>query len=62
MALFGHWLAAVTGHKSLREVERYIKDAAQIGLANAAIATVSKTETEQKLANPEGRLAKSGDK
>jgi hypothetical protein len=34
-------VAAVTGHKSLREVEHYIQDAAQIGLADAAIATVA---------------------
>jgi integrase len=55
-------IAAVTGHKSLREVERYIQAASQIALADAAIATVLETETEQKLANPEGRLANSGDK
>ncbi|MBT3371982.1 MAG: tyrosine-type recombinase/integrase [Rhodospirillaceae bacterium] len=55
-------IAAVTGHKSLREVERYIKDAAQIGLADAAIATVSRTETEHKLSNLDGRLDKFGSK
>ncbi len=48
-----------TGHKSLREIERYIKDAAQIGLADAAIEILWKTEIEQKLSNPEGRLDKS---
>jgi len=55
-------IAAVTGHKSLREVERYIKDAAQIGLADAAIATVSETKIEQKLSNLEGQLDKTGAK
>ena len=55
-------IASVTGHKSLREVERYIKDAAQKGLADAAIKILWKTETEQNLANPKDRLANSGDK
>jgi integrase len=47
-------IAAVTGHKSLREVELYIKDAAQIGLADAAIEIFLKTEPEQNLSNPKG--------
>lgn len=55
-------IAAVTGHKSLREVERYTQAAAQITLADAAIAAVARTEPEQKLANLLERLAKSGDK
>ena len=41
-------IAAVTGHKSLREVERYGQAAAQIALADAAIAAVVTTEPEQK--------------
>lgn len=55
-------IAAVTGHKSLREVERYTQAAAQIALADAAIAAVARTEPEQKLANQPERLAKRGDK
>ena len=55
-------IAAVTGHKSLRKIEHDIKAASQIGLADAAIATLLKTEREQKLASPEGWLANSGDK
>jgi integrase len=47
-------IAAVTGHKSLREVERYIQAAAQMKLADAALL---RTEPEQEVANLEDRLA-----
>jgi integrase len=55
-------IAAVTGHKSLQEVERYTQKAAQMTMADAAIAAMPGTEPEQRLANLEDRLAKSGGK
>jgi integrase len=47
-------IAAVTGHRSLREVERYTREADRERLARAAI---ERTERERELAN---RTAKSG--
>lgn len=55
-------IAAVTGHRSLREVERYTAAASQMAMADAAIAAVARSEQEQKLANSDDRLAKTGDK
>ena len=56
-------IAAITGHTSLKEVERYVKAAAQRKLALAAIRNISKasapeegTQVEQKLSNLDGRL------
>jgi integrase len=55
-------IAAVTGHKSLREVERYTRAAEQARLADSAIATVARADQEQKLANHDERLAKTSGK
>ncbi len=55
-------IAAVTGHTSLREVERYTKAAAQMTLADAAISAVTRPDQEQTLANPPDQLAKMGAK
>ena len=46
-----HQIAAITGHKSLREVERYTAAAAQSTMAEAAIRALSSSYSEQKLAN-----------
>lgn len=50
-------IAAVTGHKTLKEVERYVKAAEQRGLADAAMASIGGTQREQDLSNPSDRLA-----
>ncbi|MGE4063608.1 MAG: tyrosine-type recombinase/integrase [Rhodospirillaceae bacterium] len=55
-------IAAVTGHASLREVERYTKAAAQIVLADAAIGALAGPDREQNLANLPQRLAKAAEK
>ncbi len=55
-------IAAVTGHSSLREVERYTKAAAQIVLADAAIGALPGSDKERILANPPQRLAKAAEK
>jgi integrase len=47
-------IAAVSGHRSLREVQRYTEAVDQARMARAAMETIS----EQKLANPADRLAK----
>jgi integrase len=46
-----HQIAAVTGHKTLKEVERYTRAAEQKRLAEAAIAAVSGTDAVHELAN-----------
>jgi integrase len=46
-----HQIAAVTGHKTLKEVERYTRAAEQKRLAQDAIAAVSGTESEREVAN-----------
>jgi integrase len=51
-------IAAVTGHRSLSEVERYTRAASQVTMADAAIGAVTRPEHEQELANPEAQLAK----
>jgi integrase len=38
-----HEIAAITGHKSLREVERYTRGADQVRLAQAAMAQMTAT-------------------
>jgi integrase len=53
-------IAAVTGHDTLQEVERYVKAADQMRLADAALKKQVSTEQEQPLSNPDDRLAKSG--
>jgi len=52
-------IAAVTGHRSLREVERYTVAASQITMADAAISAVSKANPGARLANPQTKALKS---
>ncbi|KQY66800.1 hypothetical protein ASD25_14795 [Brevundimonas sp. Root1423] len=54
-----HEIMAVTGHRTLKEVERYTQAAARKGLAESAMARIDGTEPEQKLSNPEDGLDKS---
>lgn len=51
-----HQIMAVTGHKTLKEVERYTKAAAQRGLAEQAIDLITGTEPEQILSNLQAEL------
>lgn len=53
-----HQIAAITGHKSLREIERYTAAASQLVLADEAVEALSSPYREQKLANRSKRLAK----
>jgi len=55
-------IAAVTGHATLKEVERYTRAADQVGLADAAIASIGGTHGEQDLANRSDGLAKTAPK
>jgi len=57
-----HQIAAITGHKSLREIERYTAAASQLLLADEAVRALSGSNGEQNLANPDERLAKTVDK
>jgi integrase len=52
-----HEIAAITGHKDLREIERYTKAVEQRKMADMAMAKVIRTDHEQKLANLNPRLA-----
>ena len=55
-------IAAISGHKTLKEVERYTRAASQKLLAEAAVKGLSRPNQEQNLANPEERLANSTSK
>lgn len=55
-------IAAVTGHKSLKEVARYTAMADQVQLAENAISRVARADRERKLANQQDQLAKTGEK
>ena len=55
-------IKAITGHKSLSEVERYTKAADQRRLARQAMTIQVGAEGEQKLSNPPSRLDKIGAK
>jgi integrase len=52
-------IAAISGHRTLKEVARYTTAADQERLADTAIRALSGPEREQKLANPENTLANS---
>ena len=52
-------IAAVSGHRTLKEVARYTNAADQEKLADTAIRALSGPEREQQMANCEERLAKS---
>jgi len=51
-------ISAITGHTSLRELQRYTSAADQQKMADEAISVVDRMEQERNLANPETRLAK----
>ncbi len=54
-----HAIMAVTGHTTLKEVERYTRDVDQARLADGAIASMPDGDkAEQKLSNLERRLDK----
>jgi site-specific recombinase XerD len=52
-------IAAISGHRTLKEVARYTTAADQERLADTAIRALSGAEREPEVANPENRLAKS---
>ena len=54
-----HQIAAITGHKTLKEVERYSREANQKRLADDAFDLLGKTEPEQNLSNFSDWLDKS---
>jgi ribosomal protein L14E/L6E/L27E len=60
-----HEIAAITGHASLKEVERYTKGVDQIRLAKAAMqkmrATVQENETHSASVNPRRWFDKMGE-
>ena len=48
-----HEIMSITGHESLKEVERYTREASRRILANAAIDRIGgNTNPEQKMSNP----------
>jgi integrase len=51
-------IAAITGHRTLKEVARYTAAASQVALADDAMKAIVRAEGEQKLANHPGKLAK----
>ena len=55
-----HEIAAVSGHKSLKEIERYTREADQARLAGQALDRQLRAEREQDLSNLETRLDKNG--
>ena len=55
-------IAAVTGHKTLSEVQRYTEKADRSKLATGGIALITGTKPAQKLANLNPRFAKKSDK
>jgi integrase len=55
-----HEIAAVSGHSSLKEIERYTREADQARLARAALDRQLRAEREQALSNPKTRLDKQG--
>ncbi|WP_461343724.1 tyrosine-type recombinase/integrase [Brevundimonas sp. GN22] len=55
-------IMAVTGHQTSKEVQRYTRKRDQIRLADAAMARIGGTKTEQEMANLHTQLAKNGGK
>lgn len=55
-------IMAWTGHRTSRQVQRYTRQRDQRALAEQALAKIVGTETEQDLANPAERFAKTGSK
>jgi integrase len=56
-----HEIAAVTGHGTLAEVQRYTRDANRVSLADGAMAKLASTNEKQTLANHPARFAKKTD-
>lgn len=57
-----HEIMAITGHKSLKEVERYTRAVDQRANADAAMLKVQQTQREQNLSNHKAKLDKAGAK
>lgn len=57
-----HEIMAVTGHRTLKEVERYTRAAAMKGLAASAMARIASPKQEQTMSNSDDRLDKIGGK
>ena len=55
-----HEIAAVSGHRSLKEIERYTREADQARLARQALDRQLRADREQDLSNLETRLDKQG--
>ena len=55
-------IAAITGHRTLKEVSRYTQAADQWTMAEAAMKKMGGTQPEQNSSNPENRLDKAGAK
>jgi len=55
-----HEIAAITGHKSLKEVERYTRAAAQKGLGQRAMARLQENETGAPVSNFGGQVRQTG--
>ena len=55
-------IAAITGHRTLKEVSRYTQAADQKTMAKAAIGKIGGTQGEHNSSNLENRLDKSGAK
>jgi integrase len=55
-----HEIAAISGHKTLKEIERYTREADQARLASQALDRQLRAEREQELSNLETRLDKNG--
>jgi integrase len=55
-----HEIAAVSGHRSLKEIERYTREADQARLAGRALERQLRAEREQDLSNLKTRLDKNG--
>jgi hypothetical protein len=54
-------IASITGHKSLKEIERYTREANQRMLASAAKLKLEQTRKERRVANaPLPRVANGG--
>jgi integrase len=56
-----HEIAAISGHRSLKEIERYTREADQAKLAGQALERQLRAEREQELSNLETRLDKTGE-
>lgn len=51
---------AITGHQTLKEVERYVKSAEQRKLARAAMAKLAAGQKKNKIASPQPNIQQGG--